>query len=82
MLCVGDKMSNYYEEMKKCFCKLDKLFKPTAKETQFDLNWLMIDLQKTFSVSEKAIQKKLEQYEKAGIIFIKDEIVFVFPKKT
>jgi hypothetical protein len=73
-------MSNYYDEQKKAFIQLDNLFAPKSSDKEIDLNWLIISIQKSFSISEKVLNKKIEQYVKAKVITMDSETIYIKKK--
>ena len=74
---MKNKMSNYYDEQKKAFIKLDKIFTPKNKDQTLDLNWLIISIQKDFSISDKVLNKKILQYVKANVISMDAEFIYI-----
>lgn len=64
----------YYKELNKCFNWLDKIL-TNLDHKGIDKYNIIIQAQNIFCVSEKAIEKRIKLYEKAGIIKINNNLL-------
>lgn len=58
-------MSSYYKELQAMYKDLEKWLQSGA---EINIDKLILEMTKKHAVSDKAIQKRLERYERAGMI--------------
>lgn len=58
-------MSNFYKEQRAMFNELEKYLRSGAK---INKNLLILEITKRYAVSEKAINRRIDRYEAAGMV--------------